>query len=613
MSNTKKVLNIHQTYDFDGSKVALVNGVYTYDGNSLFTAFVDMSHVSINDCGVTFTKLLPKFDSFLNNLCKYINNGTCSRYINFCNLINNCDDKFIHIEFQIKAENEYIFYVDVKNYEVIVDKTNKCKIGNDKIINIEIITYLHTEIGLTKQDFQSNNNCVFIRACCQNGHIDVVKYLHQEIGITKQYFQSDNNYSCQLACSNGHIDVVKYLHQEIGLTKKDFQSCDNFACQYACKNGYLDVVKYLYQEIGLTKKDFQSSNNYACRWACYYGHFDVVKYLNKEIKLTKEDFQSNNNYACLWTCGNGHIDVVKYLHQEIGLAKQDFQSNNNYVFKCACSNGHLNVIEYLHREIKLSKHDFQSNNNSACLYACSNGHIDVVKYLHQEIGLTKHDFQSDKNYACQRACHYGHIDVVKYLHQEIGLTKQDFQSKENYACQYACKNNHVDVVKYLHKEIGISNDVIINYLSNLQFDITNINKSQRTYTITTNDVINKYPELKYLDENSILYNHTVENIEYIDIHLNLPSNKFTLWSNNVKSLCAFYLEENQLNEIKKYIKSLKHLEFDGIEFTYLENNEYKHYNMSKYLEFYSKLIGNEKIIMDVRIYSNGTYKMTKLF
>jgi len=536
MSNDKKVLDVHQIDKFDESKFALRNGIYTYDDNSLFAAYVDMTQILINDYGMTFLKLPPKFDTFLINLCKYIDIKPSSEHVRFYNLTDKCDDKFIFIEFEIKAVNGYDICVDVKNYKVIVNKTYECEISNYKMINLEIITYLHREMKLTKQDFQSCG-----------------KY----------------------ACENGYIDVVKYLHQEIGLTKQDFQSNDNYACQLSCENGYIDVVKYLHQEIGLSKQDFQSGNNYACRLACQ----------------------------------NDHLNVVKYLHQEIGLTKQDFQSDYNYVCKYACD-GHIDIVEYLHREIKFTKQDFQANDNEACHWACENGHVDVVKYLHQEIKLTKKDFQSNNNYACRMACSFGYLDVVKYLHQEIGLSKDDFQPNNNYACEWACHNGYIDIVKYLHQEIRISND--INYLSNLQFYITNINKITRTYTITTNDMINRYPELKHFNENLILYKHSVENIEYIDIHLNLPSNKFTLWSNNVKSLCAFFLEENQLNKIKKHI-ILDHLEFDGIEFTYLENNEYKHYDKSKCLEIYGKLIGNEKIIMDVRIYSDGTYKMTKLF
>jgi len=399
MSDNKKVCDIYQIDKFDKSKFAFKNGVYSYDDSSLFTAYVDMTHMKIindnshNICAVvTFPKLLFKFNIFLEKLCEYIDVEPSSRCVRFHNLNNKDDNKFILVEFRIEEINGHDFCFNAISYQVIVDKTNECVI-NDETINIDIITYLHQEIGLTKQDFQSNNN-----------------------------------EACKFACNNNHIDVVKYLHQEIRLSKDDFQSDNNEACRWACKHGHINVVKYLHQEIGLTKQDFQSDYNYACRWACL----------------------------------NGHIDVVKYLHQEIKLTKQDFRSNDNY----------------------------------ACQLACQNGHINVVKYLHQEIELSKDDFQSDDNYACKLACENGEIDVVKYLHQEIRLTKQDFQSDDNYACEWACRNGHLGVVKYLHQDIGISNGIIINYLSNLQFDITNINKITKTYTITTNDMINKYPDLK---------------------------------------------------------------------------------------------------------------------
>jgi len=511
MSNNKKVLNIHQISEIDKSKFLLVDDLYSYDGNTLFTACVDITYMSISKNDMTFAIFLPKFNGFLNELCEYIGTNWSVKYVRFCNLTNKLDDKFIIINFEIKKMHEDDFCIDVKNYKVIVDKTNKCNVSdNYNIVNIEIITYLHQGIGLTKQDFQLDNNYI-CRSACEYNYFDVVEYLHKKIGLTKEDFQSNGNYACQMACENGHLCIVKYLHQEIGLTKQDFQSDDNYACHQVCCNGHIDVVKYLHQEIELTKEDFQSNNNCACGLACQENHIDIVKYLHQEIKLTKEDFQSNNNYACRWACECGNIDIVKYLHQEIGLTKEDFKSGNEL----------------------------------ACKRYYSNGRIDVVKYLHQEI--------------------------------------------------------------------GINDDITINYLSNLHFDIKNVNKTLKTYMLTTSDLINKYSELKHLNKDIILYNHIVKNIEYIDIHLNLPSNKFTFWSNNVNSLCTFFLKEKHLNEIKKYIKLPNSLEFNNIEFTYLDNDEYKHYDKSKCLEFCSKLVNNEKISMDVRIYSNKTYKMTKLF
>jgi len=334
----------------------------------------------------------------------------------------------------------------------------------------------------------------------------------------------------------------------------------------------------------------------------YMNNVNFVKYLHQEIGVTKQDFQSNDNYACLCACSNGQIDVVKYLHQNIGLTKQDFQSDDNYACRWACENGHIDVVKYLHKAIKLTIQDFRSYDNYACRWACGNNHVDVVKYLHQEIGLTKQDFQSNKNEACRYACEGGNIDIVKYLHQEIKLTRQDFQSNNNHAYKQAVKNAHVKVIKYFNEEIME------------QFEITKIHITSKLYTITTNDLVNKYPELKSIANNDILYNHIDGNIEYIDIDLNLESDKFSFETNKSKTICSFELEKSNIDRIKKQITTFgDDLLFKNIEFTYLENNEYKYYDKKTHLTFYQKLDDNEIITMKIRIYSNHECKMIKLF
>jgi len=288
MSSNNKVLDIYQIDEFDKSKFALTDNLYSYDDKSLFTAFVDMTCVSIDESGVTFSKLLPKFDDFLNNLREYINNELCSQTVCFSNLTNTYDNKFIMIEFQIKTVEKYGFCIDVKNYRVIVDKTNKLNADhNYEMVNIEIIRYLHREMRLTKEDFKSANYYVCIVAC-QNGHIDVVKYLHREIGLTKRHFKSKKNSACRYACNHGHLNVVEYLHREIGLTKQDFQEFNNLVCVWTCENGHVNIVEYLHKEIGLTKQDFQSKNNLACIQACQHGHVNVVKYLHEEIGIDND-------------------------------------------------------------------------------------------------------------------------------------------------------------------------------------------------------------------------------------------------------------------------------------------------------------------------------------
>jgi len=270
--------------------------------------------------------------------------------------VNNINSK------NVKIVSKYSKFLDQRNIQIIM----KCikqhihivpilyQLNNDDIkllikksfehVNIHMLKILHNYVV----DLISHDNLIkYIMNACIDGHINVVKYLHREIGLKKENFMSYDNNACELACENGHIDIVKYLHQEFGLTKEDFQSGDNYACQWACQNGHIDVVKYLHQEIGLTKDNFQTHNNLACRMACHNGHIDVVEYLHQEVGLTKQDFQSNNNHACRWACYYGHIDVVKYLHEEIELTKDNFQSDDNYAYKYALKNKHNDVVEYL--------------------------------------------------------------------------------------------------------------------------------------------------------------------------------------------------------------------------------------------------------------------------
>jgi len=180
---------------------------------------------------------------------------------------------------------------------------------------------------------------------------EFIKYLHQEIRLTKEDFQSYDNCICIWACDGGHLNVVKYLHEEIGLTKEDFKSCFDSICKPICTLGYLDIIKYFYEEIGLSKEDFQSNNNHACKWACKNGHIDVVKYFHKEMRMSKEDFQSNNAYK--WAHQYGYIDVVEYLHKEIGMSKKIFQTVDNYVYKNTLKKNIIVVVKYLLKKINI--------------------------------------------------------------------------------------------------------------------------------------------------------------------------------------------------------------------------------------------------------------------
>ena len=268
------------------------------------------------------------------------------------NIINKKNKQIINNYKKFLNQKNIIIVMECIEYDIFIMPILWCVFKNiveliEKAFSCQNINMLK----LISKHIDKNTLIKYMKKSCENGYINVVKYLHREIGLKKEDFQSDYNYACIFACKNGHINIVKYLHRKIKLTKEDFQSNRNYAYRYACDNGHFDVVKYLHQEIGLTKQDFQSNHNLACQWACDNGHLNIVKYLHREIGLTKKDFQSEGNFACRYACDNGHIDVVKYLHEEIGLTKKDFQSYYNYAYQWACKNKHNEVVEYLRQKI----------------------------------------------------------------------------------------------------------------------------------------------------------------------------------------------------------------------------------------------------------------------
>jgi len=253
----------------------------------------------------------------------------------------------------------------------------------------------------------------------------------------------------------------------------------------------------------------------------------------------------------------------------------------------------INVVKYLHEEFGLLQQNFKSYVHFY-LYSCRYGLTDVIRYLHRGIGLSLEDFLCNDYSGIKLAFRNGNIDVIKYLHKEVGLTLKDFESYNNYICKVTCNSGYDEVAKYLHKEIGLDNEELINYLAknSLEFEITNIIKENNTMTISTNDLVHKYPCLK---------NHK-ENIKSFDVQLNLPYDRLIFCINGSKITCEILLSSDQINNIKRYFPCV-----DNNLILNFENNTKVMIN-----KFMNKLIDHENIQMIIRFYDNE-YKMLKLF
>jgi len=111
-----------------------------------------------------------------------------------------------------------------------------------------ILYFIQMNLSLDKLYFSDKLLQIF---ACRKGRLSGVKYLHTEIGLTIEDFRAKKNMAVDLACKNGHLDVVKYLHKEIKLTIEDFKEIYNNSREYLCKSGDIKILNYLREEVGL--------------------------------------------------------------------------------------------------------------------------------------------------------------------------------------------------------------------------------------------------------------------------------------------------------------------------------------------------------------------------
>eukprot|EP01104_Vermistella_antarctica_P009373 TRINITY_DN2411_c0_g1_i19.p1 TRINITY_DN2411_c0_g1~~TRINITY_DN2411_c0_g1_i19.p1 ORF type:complete len:477 (+),score=84.93 TRINITY_DN2411_c0_g1_i19:267-1697(+) len=180
----------------------------------------------------------------------------------------------------------------------------------------DVLVFL-TSIGV--RDVRANNNESLLWAC-RNGHLEIIRYLHEELGIDIDDIRSTNlddsgdgqPGALSWSCREGHLSVVKYLHEECGLTDADVRARDVDALRYACVfGGPMDLIQYLHTEFGLTATDARVLDNRMLAWACVAGHMDVVKYLHAEMGLTREDARACG--ARDSALAGGHMDIARYL------------------------------------------------------------------------------------------------------------------------------------------------------------------------------------------------------------------------------------------------------------------------------------------------------------
>jgi len=123
---------------------------------------------------------------------------------------------------------KYKYFLNQRNINTIIS----CVQHNINIIPILYqLTKINIDILINKSLEYNNifmvnllNNYVtietdvfikYMKYACFYGYINIVKYLHKNIGLSKEDFQTFNNYAYYACIINGHHKIIKYLLEEV--------------------------------------------------------------------------------------------------------------------------------------------------------------------------------------------------------------------------------------------------------------------------------------------------------------------------------------------------------------------------------------------------------------
>jgi len=248
------------------------------DNNVVANKYINLRnkrHVSSSNNIAHWLKLRPEYFgessiSLINKYKKIINQKNikimikCLKYnINMIPILYELNDNDINmiIKESLYYNNNYMIKIIVNQnktrYEIVIKHIESvCHSGNIKLLKL-----FHRVFKIPKQYFQSNH-------ACRYHHVSIIKYFHKKVGLTKSDFEFQNNDARNSARHiNGHVNVVKYLHKKISLEKKYFEESH----YYYCFDDML-IVKYLCSELGFKKSNFDIIKQIQkLKW--YYNYF----------------------------------------------------------------------------------------------------------------------------------------------------------------------------------------------------------------------------------------------------------------------------------------------------------------------------------------------------
>lgn len=96
----------------------------------------------------------------------------------------------------------------------------------------------------------------YMDICCNLLHssyifenIDFISYVNDNFGITKDYFIHDNNYLIRALCRRNQLSMLKRLYDEYRFTKEEFYN-DGLPFRIICAHGNINILKWTLETFG---------------------------------------------------------------------------------------------------------------------------------------------------------------------------------------------------------------------------------------------------------------------------------------------------------------------------------------------------------------------------
>ena len=286
-----------------------INNTLNIDSDYIFNIIPEISihHMSVSSFDIIADKLEVR-----NDVCRFFDRITSSVPL-----------KIIHK--YLTKEQSYKYFTKITNYKInTIQYIELFNITKDDIrnnnyellkkfwINDTLIMKLHKDLGLNKYDFIYSLSEIDCSNCA-------IKYLHTEIGLTYNDFRIDNNKFLIKLVEDNKVLSVKYLYNSVGFTLDDFKVNNSYLLGVSLGFTTDTMSNFLINVVGMSLDDLDNGYVYTNINGenFYKPAITINKSMLNDIKVINNDkyicdicsYEVNDEYKYIMNCCKKNICI----------------------------------------------------------------------------------------------------------------------------------------------------------------------------------------------------------------------------------------------------------------------------------------------------------------